>query len=83
MDDGALTVRIDGELADRLRASAESSGRGVDEHARDLIREALDQDWAEADRRFAEYERTGFSVPADVAFDDLRTSLEGRFASRK
>ena len=83
MDDGALTVRIAGELAERLRVSAESSGRAVDEHARDLIRGALDEDWAEDDRRFAEYERTGITIPADVAFEELRSSLERRFASRK
>jgi plasmid stability protein len=82
-DQSSVTVVIDGELAERLKVSAESLGRPVDEHARDLIREALDEDWTEDDRRFAEYERTGVSIPADQAFDELRASLERRFASRK
>jgi len=50
----ALSVRIDDQTADRLRARADQEGLSVEEEARKLLQEALqpgwDAFWAKADR---------------------------------
>lgn len=83
MDDGSLTLTIEAELAYRLKASAESVGCSVGDHARDLIRDALVNDWAEEEAGWAEYERTGESISADVALAEFRSSVEKRLAARR
>lgn len=75
-----LRLDIDRDLAGRLRVAAAAAGRPVGDYAQDLIRDALEPDWAEDDARFAEYERTGVSVPANDALAGFRQSLKRRFA---
>ena len=83
MDDGSLTLTIGADLADRLKASAESVGRSVGDYARDLIRDGLEDDWAEEEARWAEYERTGEPISADVALSEFRSAVEKRLAARR
>jgi hypothetical protein len=83
MADGALKLELTPGLARRLEAAAETAGKPVDAYAAELIETALDDDWAEDDARFAEFQRTGVSVPADEAMARLQQSLTTRFAARK
>ncbi len=50
---------------------------------RDLIRDALDEGWAEEEARWAEFERTGEAIPAERALLEFRKSVKARFAARK
>lgn len=83
MDHDALTLHIEADLADRLKMTADFVGRPVDDYARDLIRDGLDEGWAEEQARWAEFERTGESIPAEPALLEFRNSVKARFAARK
>ncbi|MEO8811382.1 MAG: hypothetical protein ABI376_00520 [Caulobacteraceae bacterium] len=43
------------DLSHRLAAAAETAGKPVNDYAAALIEEALDEDWAEDEARYAEY----------------------------
>jgi hypothetical protein len=83
MADGGLKLELGADLSDRLRVAAETAGRPVADYAAELIEGALDDDWAEDDARFAEYQRTGISVPAEEALSRFREAVARRFTSRK
>lgn len=83
MADGGLTLRIDEDLAERLRAAARDAG------APDLelfAREALEfaargvaepgVDWARADESLAEHDRTGESYSVDEVFVEAFRVIE-------
>jgi hypothetical protein len=82
MGDGGLIVELDETLSRRLEAAAASAGRSPVDYALSLIAEGLDEDWAEDDARFAEYERTGESVDAEEALLRMRASLVERFSTK-
>ena len=73
MADGEVRVTLDAETERRLKAAADAAGRSVDDYARDLIVEALDEDdWAEDVRIAEEADRTGVSYSVEeglAAFD--------------
>jgi predicted transcriptional regulator len=72
MADGALTIELDGLLADEVRAAAKARGLSPEEYVRQQLAfdialgdEFDDDDIAEDVAALAEYDRTGMGVPAD------------------
>lgn len=82
MADGGLKLELPADLSERLEAAAETAGKPVRDYATSLISDALDDDWAEDEARFAEYERTGESVSAEEALMRMRDSLVKRFKAK-
>lgn len=58
MADG-FDIHLNEEQARRLKAAAEAAGVDPTAYALELIALGTQEDWAEDERRFAEYERTG------------------------
>ena len=82
MADGGLKLELDQDLSARLSAAAEQAGRPVAAYAAELIGEALDVDWSEAERSWNDFQRTGYSISVDQAFDALDARLEAAFATK-
>ena len=82
MADGGMVVELDQALAERLKTAAASAGKSALDYAVSLIADGLDADWAEDDRRFAEFERTGVSENAEDALLRMRESLKTRFQAK-
>jgi hypothetical protein len=82
MADGGLKLELDEALSARLKAAADAVGRPVDAYAVELISGGLDDDWAESYARFAEYERTGEYLSAEVAMEDFRKAVAARASSK-
>ncbi len=80
--DDELILQIEGELARRLREAAQSAGETVQAYAAHLLEDAVNEDWSEDERRFAAFERTGISMPADQVMLRFRNSVARRFASK-
>jgi len=79
MADGEVRVTLDAETERRLKAAADAAGRSVDEYARALIVEGLDEDdWAEDDRIADDAERTGASHSVQEAMADFRAELHAQ-----
>ena len=78
--DGELTPRIDGDLADRLRALADARGRAVEVYAVEQLASLIEDRWGWEDdeRRYQEFQRTGEGVPAEEALAEFRTSVLSR-----
>lgn len=76
MADGDLTLKLDDETVERLRAAADAVGRTVQDYAAGLISEGLEVDWAEDLARIAEYDRTGESISVEEALDHFDRELE-------
>ena len=69
-------MTLDAETERRLKAAADAAGRSVDDHARALIVEGLDDDdWAEDDRIADNAERTGASHSVQEAMAHFRAEL--------
>jgi hypothetical protein len=83
MADGGLKLELDENLSNRLIAAAEDAGRQVFDYAAELIDGALDDDWSETERRWAEYEKAGESVSVEEAMTRLRHGLKARFAAKR
>lgn len=83
MADGDLTLKLDDETVERLRAAADAVGRTVQDYAAGLISEGLEVDWAEDLARIAEYDRTGESISVEEALDHFDRELEKRLAERR
>lgn len=81
MPDGELTLKLDDDTARRLKAVADAAGRSVDEHARALIAEGLDDRWSESLRRLDEYDQTGESLSVQEALEHFDTTLQDRLAT--
>ncbi len=79
MADGGMTLELNENLTDRLIVAAEKAGQPADEYATQIIGEALDDEWSEAERRWADYERTGESVSLAGAMAELRAGLKAHF----
>jgi hypothetical protein len=87
MDDGGLTLELDPALATRLRLAADNVGEPVQDYARALIGDVLDAeattgDFAEEERRWAEYQRTGESYPAEQVLAEFQQAVARRFDGR-
>ena len=66
MADG-FDIHLNEELARRLKAAAEAAGVDPAVYAHQLLDVAVEDDFAEDDRRWAEYKRTGETVSLDEA----------------
>ncbi len=82
MADGGMTLELTETLTDRLIAAAEKAGRAPADYAAEIIGGALDDDWSEAERRWADYERTGKSVSLKDAMAELRDGLKAHFDAK-
>lgn len=96
MADTVLTVFPSDETLRRLPVAAEAAGLSVEACAAQILERALADDgvkedaavfqsahdWTEADRRLAEYDRTGEYVDADEALDAFVASVDARAARR-
>src|SRR5690606_29202452 len=78
MADG-FDIHLNEDQARRLKAAAEASGVDPAAYALQVLEQAMDDDWAEDERRFAEYERTGESISAEEFMDGLREAVRARF----
>ena len=85
MADGALTLNLDDETTRKLDVAAHLAGMTpeayvLDRLAADLTAHRLD--WTEADRRLAEYDRTGQFVDAVDTLDAFVARVDDRAARR-
>lgn len=79
MADGEVKVTLDTETERRLKAAAEAVGRSVNDYARGLIVEGLDDGDCAADIRIAEEaERTGSSHSVQEAMAYFRAALHAQ-----
>ncbi|MEH6663684.1 MAG: hypothetical protein V7678_02440 [Brevundimonas sp.] len=79
MADG-FDIHLNEDQARRLRAAAEASGVDPATYVRQALERAM-EDGEEA-RRWAEYQRTGESVPAEEALAKFRRVLNEKLAAR-
>ena len=82
MADGGLKLELDEALSLRLKQAAEAHGRSVDDYAAELIADGLDENWAEAYERFADYERTGEYLDAGSHLDSFRRAVADRVRTK-
>ena len=85
MADGELTLRIEPELAERMRAAADLAGQPVEQWALTALAAGITQDdegWAEDEAAFEEYDRSGVGHEIEPAFDKLRKNVLARIAKR-
>lgn len=92
MADQMLTLELDDELHARMTAAAAEKGLSVEAWARRQLEVAVDvsglreeagafdagADWTEADRRLAEYDRTGDYVDAEAWLTELEAEVRAR-----
>jgi hypothetical protein len=83
MADDGLTLQLDAELSMRLKAAADAAGQAVDSYALGLIAEGLDEDWALSFARYAEYQRTGEYLDADVVLNEFREAIAANFREKR
>ena len=81
MADG-FDVRIEGEQALRIRTAAEAAGVDPLDYARVLIDQSLKNPFAEDDRRWAEYKRTGETIGLEEALAEFDAELDRRLAMK-
>jgi len=78
MADDGFRIELDEALGARLREAANAAGQSTDAYASTLISQALDDRWAEAKARLAEYDRTGEYVDAKEAMAAVRARIAER-----
>ena len=79
MADG-LNIHLDAKRAERLREIADASGRDPADYLFAVLDQAIEHDWSEDERRFAEYERTGDSISLEEFMGGLRDAVSRRRA---
>lgn len=80
MADG-FDIHLNEEQARRLKAAAEAAGVDPTAYALGIIDQVIQDDWAEDERRFAEYERTGEFISLQEflrPFEDLLAEKKRR-----
>ena len=77
MADG-LNIRLDAKRAERLREIADASGLDPADNLFAVLDQAIEHDWSEDERRFAEYERTGDSISLEEFMGGLRDAVARR-----
>jgi len=85
MADDGMTLKIDAELTERLRAAAEAAGESVESFAtRALVLFSDDYPgWEEDLADLEDYDRTGVAEPAAKVMAEFRASVEAHFAKRR
>jgi len=85
MADG-FDIHLNEEQAQRLKAAAEASGVDAQAFALQVLEQAMEPSPAwmvrEDAARWAEYERTGISIPAEEAMAEFRRVLSEKLAAR-
>lgn len=79
MADG-FDIHLNEEQARRLKAAADAAGLDAQAFALQVLDQAV-EDGEEA-RRWAEYQRTGISIPAEEAMAEFRRVLSEKLAAR-
>ncbi len=96
MTDRPVTITLSDDLLRRLTAAAKAAGLSVEAFAAEVLTAALApdgmaeeaaafqgaHDWTEADRRLAEYDRTGESVAFEDWATDFRADVKARLAAK-
>ncbi len=96
MSDRSVTITLSDNLLRRLTVAAEAAGLSVEAFAAEILTAALApdgmaedaaafqgaHDWTEADRRLADYDRTGDSVDAETALDAFVAAVDADAAGR-
>ncbi len=82
MADGGLKLELDEALGRRLNEAAVALGQSAGDLAAKLISHGLD-DWAQDFARFAEYERTGEYIDAEIAMAEFRQAVTDRIAAKR
>ena len=67
----------------RLKAAADAAGRPAEAYAAELIADGLDEGWAEAHARYAEYERTGVYLDAKTEMARFQRTIAERVRLRR
>lgn len=81
MADGEITLTIDADLAERLRAGADAKGQTVEAYALERLAAQVAEDgadWAEDFNRADEFDRTGQAMPVEAFIGRLRTATTER-----
>ena len=92
----ALIIEFDEPTLARVRSAAAAAGLSVEAYVLERVTAALPaagvaeavaafdspHDWTEANRRLAEYDRTGVSIPLEDVLRDVRADLEARLAAK-
>ena len=75
MADGEITLKIDGERAERLKAAADLAGKSVEDYALSVLDNTLDGewDWDAIERICDETERDG----TGVSWQDAKAWMHG------
>ena len=80
-----LTIELERPLLERLQGEAERAGRALSDYVADLVSDAVEapaHEWALADARLAEYDRTGEGRDAREVMTELVAEVRRRAASR-
>jgi predicted transcriptional regulator len=79
MADGDLKLKLDVELAKRLKSAADAGGLSVEVFAAILIGQGLDEGLAEGGARYTERQRTGEYPEAEPAMGAFCEAVAARF----
>ncbi len=87
MAEGGLQIELGVALSERLKEAAGKAGQPAHAYVEAILADSLDaeapdDDWAEQEARWAEYERSGETIPAEVGLAGFQESLARRFAAR-
>ena len=90
MADGAITLTLDDETVRRRDEAARRAGVTPEAYAAGLLSAVVTEeagetplhDWTEANRRLAEYDRTGEFVEAGPALDAFVAEVRARTSQR-
>ena len=92
-----LTLKLDAPTQARLEAAAAAANLSVHDYAVQAVSTALavsgvaeataafegPHDWTEANRRLAEYDRTGVSIPLEEVLSAFDDALEAALAQKR
>lgn len=85
---GTTTIRLSDELKARVAAAAEREGTSANNFIVEAIAEKADAEerradfYAEADRRYAEFLKTGKSIPWEEARSYFKARIAGKDVKR-
>ncbi|HEY3950931.1 FitA-like ribbon-helix-helix domain-containing protein [Phenylobacterium sp.] len=83
MADGELTLKLDDETAERLRAAADHAGVSVEAYVLEIIADDLDHEGVGLSRvRLLEYDQTGEYLTVEEAMAHFDRKLQAHTAKR-
>ncbi|CAN5232784.1 hypothetical protein BH11PSE2_BH11PSE2_19880 [soil metagenome] len=78
MADGSLKLVLDDVLVEKIERAATAAGVTPEAYAIAVLDHAVSDGWAETDAAFAEYDRTGESIPAEEALAEFLKNVANR-----